>query len=128
MDCWHWMPFMFLVLLAGLDGLPREPFESAAVDGAGAWYTLFHVTIPLMRRVTVIALIFRLMFAVATFDSVFVLTKGGPARATDLIALYVFRQGFRNMHISFAAAVSYLLLIVIFTIVFVFFRRSMKNV
>jgi multiple sugar transport system permease protein len=128
MDCWHWMPFMFLVLLAGMDGLPKEPFESAAVDGAGQWFTLFHVTIPLMRRVMAITLIFRLMFAVATFDSVFVLTKGGPARATDIIALYLFRTAFRNMNISFASAVSYLLLIVIFTMVFTLFRRSMKNV
>ena len=128
MDCWNWMPFMFLVLLAGFDGLPKEPFESAAVDGAGQWYTLFHVTIPLMRRVIVITLIFRLMFAVATFDSVFVLTKGGPARATDLIALFLFRQGFRNMNISFASAVSYLLLIVIFTVIFAVFRKSMKSV
>lgn len=127
MDCWHWMPFMFLVLLAGMDGLPKEPFESAAVDGAGPWYTLFHVTVPLMRRVIAIALIFRFMFAVATFDSVFVLTKGGPARATDIIALYLFRTAFRNMNISFASAVSYLLLIVIFVIVFSLFRRIMKN-
>jgi len=127
MDCWHWMPFMFLVLLAGMDGLPKEPFESAAVDGAGQWFTLFHVTIPLMRRVIIISLIFRLMFAVATFDSVFVLTKGGPARATDIIALYLFRTAFRNMNISFASAVSYLLLIVIFTVVFTLFRKSMKN-
>lgn len=128
MDCWHWMPFMFLVLLAGLDGLPKEPFESAAVDGAGQWFTFFHVTVPLMRRVIAVTLIFRLMFAVATFDSVFVLTKGGPARATDLIALYLFRTGFRNMNISLASAVSYLLLIVIFIIVFTLFRRSLKDV
>ena len=128
MDCWHWMPFMFLVLLAGMDGLPKEPFESAAVDGAGQWFTLFHVTIPLMRRVIAITLIFRFMFAVATFDSVFVLTKGGPARATDIIALYLFRTAFRNMNISFASAVSYLLLIVIFIIVFTLFRRSLRNV
>ncbi len=119
---------MFLVLLAGMDGLPKAPFESAAVDGAGKWFTLFHVTIPLMRRVMAITLIFRLMFAVATFDSVFVLTKGGPARATDIIALYLFRTAFRNMNISSASAASYLLLIVIFAVVFTLFRRSMKNV
>jgi multiple sugar transport system permease protein len=127
MDVWQWTPFVFLVLLAGLESLPAEPFESAEVDGAPFFYTLTRVTLPLLRRIVAIALVFRLMFAVATFDTVFVLTKGGPARATDLVSLFIHREGFVNLNISFAAAVSFLLLIAVLAVVTLLFRRSLAH-
>jgi multiple sugar transport system permease protein len=127
MDVWQWTPFMFLVLLAGLESLPREPFESAEVDGASWWQTLTLVTLPMLRRVATVAIVFRLMFAIATFDSVFVLTKGGPARATDIITLFIHREGFVNLNISFASAVSFLLLIVVLAVVTLLFRRSLAS-
>ncbi len=127
MDVWQWTPFMFLVLLAGLESLPAEPFESAEIDGAGFFYALWRVTLPLLRRIVAIALVFRLMFAVATFDTVFVLTKGGPARATDLVSLFIHREGFVNLNISFAAAVSFLLLIAVLAVVTLLFRRSLAH-
>lgn len=127
MDVWQWTPFMFLVLLAGLESLPREPFESAEVDGASWWQTLTLVTLPMLRRVSTVAIVFRLMFAIATFDSVFVLTKGGPARATDIITLFIHREGFVNLNISFASAVSFLLLIVVLAVVTLLFRRSLTG-
>ena len=127
MDVWHWTPFIFLILLAGLESLPREPFESAAVDGAPPWWTLRKVTIPLMKRIIAIALVLRLMFALATFDSVFVLTKGGPARATDIITLYIYRQGFINLNISYASAVSFILLLIVLFVVVTLFRRSLAH-
>jgi multiple sugar transport system permease protein len=127
MDVWQWTPFMFLVLLAGLESLPREPFEAAEIDGAGRLQTLVLVTLPLLRRIIVIALLFRLMFAVAAFDTVFVLTKGGPARATDLVSLFVHREGLVNLNISFASAVSFLLLIAILAATTLFFRRSLSD-
>jgi multiple sugar transport system permease protein len=127
MDVWQWTPFMFLILLAGLESLPREPFESAEVDGARWHHTLFLVTLPLLRRILAIALVFRLMFAVATFDTVFVLTKGGPARATDLISLLIHREGLVHLNIAFAAALSFLLLIVVLATVTILFRRSIAH-
>jgi multiple sugar transport system permease protein len=127
MDVWQWTPFMFLVLLAGLESLPREPFEAAEIDGAGRLQTLVLVTLPLLKRIIVIALLFRIMFAVATFDTVFVLTKGGPARATDLVSLFIHREGLVNLNISFASAVSFLLLIGILAAVTILFRRSLAH-
>lgn len=124
MDVWQWTPFMFLILLAGLESLPREPFESAEVDGARWHHTLFLITVPLLKRILAISVVFRLMFAVATFDTVFVLTKGGPARATDLISLLIHREGLVNLNISFAAALSFLLLIAVLVTVTVLFRKS----
>ena len=127
MDVWQWTPFMFLVLLAGLEGLPREPFEAAEIDGASRFQTLVLVTLPLLKRIILIALLFRMMFAVATFDTVFVLTKGGPARATDLVSLFIHREGLVNLNISFASAVSFLLLIGILATVTILFHRSLSD-
>jgi multiple sugar transport system permease protein len=127
MDGWQWTPFMFLILLAGLESLPREPFESAEVDGARWHQTLFLVTLPLLKRILTIAVVFRLMFAVATFDTVFVLTKGGPARATDLISLLIHREGLVNLNIAFAAALSFLLLIAVLATVTALFRKSLVH-
>jgi multiple sugar transport system permease protein len=83
--------------------------------------------LPLISRILMIALAFRLMFAVATFDSVFVLTRGGPARATDLVTLYIYREGFVNLNISYASAVSFLLLIAVLILVLSLFRRTIVN-
>lgn len=127
MDVWQWTPFMFLILLAGLEGLPKEPFESAEVDGASAWQTLFWVTLPLMKRIIVIAIVFRLMFAIATFDTVYVLTKGGPARATDLVTLFIQREGFVNLNISLASAVSFLVLVAVLATTTILFKRELTD-
>jgi multiple sugar transport system permease protein len=127
MDVWQWTPFMFLILLAGLEGLPKEPLEAAQVDGAGQWQTLFRVILPLMRRIIVIAVVFRLMFAIATFDTVYVLTKGGPARATDLISLFIHREGFVNLNIASASAISFLVLIAVLAITTILFKRDLAD-
>jgi multiple sugar transport system permease protein len=127
MDVWQWTPFTFLILLAGLEGLPREPLESAAVDGASPLQSLIHVTLPLMKRIIVIAVVFRLMFAIATFDTVYVLTKGGPARATDLITLFIQREGFVNLNIAFASAVSFLVLIAVLIATTLLFKRELSD-
>jgi multiple sugar transport system permease protein len=127
MDVWQWTPFMFLILLAGLEGLPREPIESAQVDGASRWQILLFVTLPMMRRIIVIAVVFRLMFAIATFDTVYVLTKGGPARATDLITLFIQREGFVNLNIASASAISFLVLIAVLAITTLLFKRDLAD-
>jgi multiple sugar transport system permease protein len=127
MDVWQWTPFTFLILLAGLEGLPREPLESAAVDGASPLQSLIHVTLPLMKRIIVIAVVFRLMFAIATFDTVYVLTKGGPARATDLITLFIQREGFVNLNIAFASAVSFLVMIAVLIATTLLFKRELSD-
>jgi multiple sugar transport system permease protein len=127
MDIWQWTPFMFLIMLAGLEGLPADLFEAAKVDGAKALQILIRVTLPLMCRITAIAVAFRLMFAIATFDSVFVLTKGGPALGTDLITLFIQREGLVNLNIASASAVSFLVLAAVLLATTLFFRRSLGH-
>lgn len=127
MDVWQWTPFMFLILLAGLEGLPEDVFEAAEVDGSGALDQLLHVTLPLMSRIIVIALAFRVMFAIATFDTVFVLTKGGPARATDLITLLIQREGLVNLNVALASAMSFLVLLMVTVFSAFTFKKVLAN-
>lgn len=125
MDVWQWTPFMFLILLAGLEGLPADFFEAAEIDGAKRHDILLGITLPLMAPIIAIALVFRLMFAVATFDSVFVLTKGGPALSTDLVTLFIQREGLMNLNVASASAASFLVLIIVFIAIKLLFRKGL---
>lgn len=111
-DVWQWTPFMFLLLLAGLQALPVEPFEAAVVDGASAWQTFRHVTLPLLRPVIAVALLLRSMDLLRVFDSIFVLTQGGPGFATETASLFIYRTAFRFYDFGYAAVLSFVLLIV----------------
>jgi len=110
-DIWEWTPFMFLILLAGLRSLPVSPFESALVDGTNWWQRFRFLTIPMMRPVIYVAVILRTVDALRIFDQIFVMTRGGPAQATDLFSVFVYRVGFKHSHISYAAALSWVLLL-----------------
>lgn len=110
-DVWQWTPFMFLVLLAGLQAIPQEPYEAALVDGSNAWQTFRHVTLPLLKPAILIALLLRTMDLLRVFDQIFILTEGGPGFATETISLYIYRAAFRFSDFGYAAAMSFVLLI-----------------
>jgi multiple sugar transport system permease protein len=119
-EVWQWTPFMFLLLLAGLISLPREPFLAAAIDGAGPVRTFFNVTFPLLVPVSIGAIIIRLIEASKIMESVYVLTSGGPGTATETAGYYIYIRGLRDFEIGYAAALSitYLvIMIVLLTIV-----------
>ena len=122
-DIWEWTPFMFLIILAGLRSLPVSPFESAMVDGTSAWQRLRYLTIPMLRPVLYVAIILRTVDALRIFDQVFLMTRGGPAQATDLFSLFVYRVGFKLSHMSYAAALSWVLLL-ISTVLLILFVNS----
>lgn len=112
-DCWHWTPFCFLLLLAGLESQPRDVYEAARVDGAGPWGELAYVTLPLMLPAIVVTLIFRLVVAFKVFDEVFLLTGGGPGTATEVISFTIYRRFFTEDRVGHGAAISLLTLFVI---------------
>ncbi|NLJ80699.1 MAG: sugar ABC transporter permease [Firmicutes bacterium] len=93
-EVWQWTPFVTLILLAGLSALPRTPFEAAMVDGASRFQMLWNITLPLLRPIILIALLLRGMDALKMFDVIFSLTGGGPADATELISMLIYRTGF----------------------------------
>ncbi|MCF6301726.1 MAG: sugar ABC transporter permease [Devosiaceae bacterium] len=119
-DVWQWTPFMFLLLLAGLLSLPKEPFLAAAIDGAGPIRTFFNVTFPAMAPISVGALIIRLIEASKIMETVYVITSGGPGTSTETSSYYIFIRGLRDFQIGYAAALSvtYLvIMIVLLTII-----------
>lgn len=121
-DVWQWTPFIFLILFAGLRSLPQSPFEAAQVDGASSWQVLRYVTLPLMKPVILIAVLLRALDAVRVFDQVFVLTRGGPAQATDLFSIFIYRVGFRHFHTGYAAAISWVFMLMLLALSIVFVR------
>ncbi len=125
-DVWQWTPFMFLVLLAGLQAIPQEPYEAALVDGSSAWQTFRHVTLPLLKPAILIALLLRTMDLLRVFDQIFILTEGGPAFATETISLYIYRAAFRFSDFGYAAAMSFVLLILT-NIVSLFYIRLLQH-
>lgn len=103
-DVWEWMPFMFLVVLAGLQGLPSEPLEAAQMDGAGPARRFWTITLPLLRPLIGVALLIRTIDALTTFDQIFVLTRGGPGNSTEVLSLYAYNTAFKFSQMGYAAA------------------------
>jgi multiple sugar transport system permease protein len=110
-DVWQWTPFVFLVLLAGLQAIPQEPYEAALIDGSTRWQTFRHVTLPLLKPAILIVLLLRTMDLLRVFDQVFILTEGGPGFGTEMISLYIYRTAFRFFDFGYAAAMSFVLLL-----------------
>jgi multiple sugar transport system permease protein len=112
-DIWHQVSFMVVLLLAGLSALPREPYEAARMEGAGTLQTFVHVTLPLMRPVIMVTILIRLIFAIRTYDLIYIMTRGGPGQATDLVSYFIYRQAFVGLNIGAAAALSVILLLIV---------------
>jgi len=112
-DIWQWTSFMFLILYAGLKALPSEPYEAARVYGASKWQIFRYVTLPLLRPVLLIAVIFRTMDAFKAFDHIYTLTAGGPADASTTISILAYNFAYKMNNFGMASALSVILLIVI---------------
>jgi len=104
-DVWRTMPFVALLCYARCLTIPVEIYEAARVDGAGALATVRDVTLPLLRRVLLIALLFRTLDALRAFDLMFVLTGGGPANTTETLTVYAYRSLFQTLQLGFGAAI-----------------------
>src|SRR5437667_1161040 len=113
LDVWEWTPLLFLILLAGIQSMPVEPFEAARVDGAGAWRTFVDHTLPLLRPTILVAVTLRAIEALTTFDQVYVLTRGGPGTSTQLISIYGYQTFFQFQQVGYAAAMLFMVALVV---------------
>ncbi len=123
-DIWEWTPFVFIIVLAGLRALPRSPFEAAAVDGASPWEIFRLITLPMLKPVITIAVLLRLIDAARTYDTVYLLTRGGPNFATDLSSIYLQRVNFQFFNFGYGAALSWIYLILLSIVVILYVRWS----
>jgi ABC-type sugar transport system permease subunit len=121
-DVWKMTPFMTLLLLAGLQTIPDELYESAEMDGAGHWQKFKSIALPLLKPAILVAIVLRTMGAFKVFDIIYVLTFGGPGDATDVITFHAYRESFRYFNIGYGSALSWLITIAVLGLVVVYIR------
>lgn len=112
-NVWKDAPFIAIVFLAGLQGVPQDIYDAATVDGAGAWQRFWRITLPLVMPLVITMGLFRIVWSLASFDLVYGLTQGGPGVATTVLALQIFQQGILFFKFGFASALSVVLLILV---------------
>jgi multiple sugar transport system permease protein len=112
-DVWEWTPLIMLIAMAGLASLPKEPYESAKIDGASAFQCFYLITLPLLRPTLVVAILFRAIDALKTFDIIFVMTQGGPSNASETINILLFNQAFSYFNMGYASSMA----VTLFTII-----------
>jgi multiple sugar transport system permease protein len=125
-DVWQWTPFIFVILLAGLTAISPELYEAAELDGVGWWRTFWHITLPQLGPLILIAVTFRLLDAIKLFDAIFVMTDDSPSTSTYTTSFYLYQTGFQQFHLSRATAGSWIFLIL--TAIFITFlvRRLLR--
>jgi len=126
-EVWRASPFMVLVLLAALQALPPELTEAAEVDGATALQVFRHITLPFIMPVIIVALLFRTVDALRTFDLIFLLTQGGPGTSTEVVSMFIYRWGFRHFKLGFTSAASVLLFIATLVICLFYLRLLVRR-
>ena len=126
-DLWQWTPFILLAALAALESLPVELYEAATVDGASRWDMLLHITLPLVRPYLVAIVLLRAIDAFKVFDTIYILTGGGPGTATEMLTFYAYVAGFRPFNMGFTATISWAI-VIIMSIVFLLFLRAFRRI
>jgi multiple sugar transport system permease protein len=127
-EVWHWTPLVMLIVLGGLAALPTEPYESALIDGASQWQMFRHITLPLIMPFIVVATIIRTIDALKAFDTIYVITQGGPGTASETINIYLYLQAFAFYNIGYASAVVvvFFVLIVMLSLLLLYVRQRAK--
>jgi multiple sugar transport system permease protein len=122
LEIWNWTPFSFIIMLAGLSAIPKEPIEAAEILGASKWRIFWEVQIPLLRPVIFLALILRFLEAMAEFPKTWALLQGGPGTATETLPVYIFITTWQYFQISKGAAMSYIVMVMMVVIVLIAIR------
>jgi multiple sugar transport system permease protein len=124
---WLHMPFTFLIVYTARLGLPAELYEAARTDGAGAWQRFRHVTLPLLMPAILVAVVFRYIFAFRLFPEVWLLTQGGPARQTEVLAVYLYKCAFKYYDFGLASATAWAMVILSLLIAAPYFRSMHRR-
>ncbi len=119
-NVWWGSTFSILLFEAALKSIPKDWYESALVDGANAWHRFRHITLPSLRFVTFLDLVYITLFTINTFGILFVLTFGGPGHETEVLGLFMWKQAFRDYNLGYGATISVVLFFIniILTVIF----------
>lgn len=112
-EVWQWTPFVILMMLAGLQTLPDDVYEAAALENATPWQQFWGITFPLMLPISVAVVFIRLIESYKIIDTVFVMTGGGPGISTETLTLFAYQEGFKKFNLGYTSALSFLFLVVI---------------
>jgi len=122
-DVWQWTPFMVLLLLAGLESIPKQPIEAARVDGANRFYIFRRVTLPMLSPILIVAVLLRGLDALKVFEYVYATTRGGPGIETKTIQYLTYQTGISYYRLAEASAMAFILLVIVLGIIILLFRR-----
>jgi multiple sugar transport system permease protein len=125
-DVWSRMPFMFLIFLAALQGIHKDLYEAARSDGASVWQEFFLITLPLIKGALVLAILFRIIDAINTFELIYVMTKGGPGRSTQTLSILGWKTAFQSFDLGSSAALGVIMLAVTMAVALTIFRRFLR--
>jgi len=128
MTIWLNLPFTFIILYAARVGLGSEIYEAASIDGASEWQSFRRITLPLLKPAILVAVIFRYIFSFRLFSEVWLLTQGGPARSTEVVALYLYQEAFRYHRFGVASATAWLMVLAAFVLASFYLRRLYREV
>ncbi|MCB9945605.1 MAG: sugar ABC transporter permease [Geminicoccaceae bacterium] len=112
-DIWQWTPFIFIIVIAGLQALPSDVLEAARIDGANGWQQIFLIKLPMIRSILVIALLMRLIDVFRGMEVMYIMTGGGPGRATELLSLHIYNRAFNAQQLGYASAIAVLLIVIV---------------
>ena len=126
-NVWKETPYVVLLTIAALANISRDLYEAAAIDGSNAWKSFWKITLPSIRSVIVILLITKTIWALQTYDLVYIMTKGGPMGATEFIAYYIQKTSFKFLKFGYGSAMSYTVSMICFALTYVYIKVFMGN-
>ena len=128
-DVWQWTPFVFMIVLAGLQGLPGDVMEAAYIDGASWWRMTWHIKLPMLRNILLIALLMRVIDVFRALEVIFVMTGGGPGSSTRVLSLTLFQTAFTSRDLGYASTIALLLsvILIVFSLVLLLFSNPLKD-
>jgi multiple sugar transport system permease protein len=126
-DIWHWTPFCFLLMLAGLESLPQDVYEAAKIDGATGFQELIWITLPMMAPAIFVTLVFRLVLAFKVFDEVYLLTGGGPGTATEVISFTIYQRFFTEDRVGYGSALSVAVILLVSLLLVLLFSARRRQ-
>lgn len=127
-SAWYSIPFIFVMLLAGLQAMPTEIYEAARIDGANAWETFKDMTWPLLLPVSLTAVVLRMIFEFKLIDIILVVTGGGPGNATETLTAYIYREGYQSLNIGYGTAMAEVFLFIIIAIMTLFLYLMQRKI
>ena len=127
-NVWKETPFIVLMVLAALQGIPSELYEAGRVDGTSAWQALWKITLPLLKPVIMVTALLEVIWSFQTFDLIYVVTSGGPFNSTELVAYRLYLQTFKFFNFGYGAAMAYMVTLIILIPAFFYIRSAYRNI